>query len=530
MTNVEFLSIVNRQLDLLKEECERCENWVKSAKNEEKEQAEYALRTVRITRDKLKKLIEYPVYERIKAMSLEEVEKYRIDKLKEAEEELRAYEKQRDMFPDTNWRYLEKRDIYGRYNKLQKTVETYQKGTPEEIKNMWLERRFSSNQLDEIKREINYVSEYGMGASPEFTELYFKDFNTMEKVDGLLSELRYNKYNLKKPFVRASVWTYSYPEGKEKEYYMGNEYQVESARDKILKSEKEYEEIMQMYSSGILKLNRFYNLCSFLKSQINEGKIDENLINNLCKLGDDSTYSAYYNKEAEDLLFRVKRLNKNSKKIIKTYDTKTFIDEDKNVIKSKLEKMYEYLYDENMLAKRNKFDVLGLQITLLPKPFEEVRKYGDVPFDFSYWVNEMNNTFNRYRESFAMAKEVIAKEQEKISIQEERYQNEIDKNIKEIEELVGVKYEKLPYDNSIGVKTPAHHGAIFNVQNVMDSVKYEAQNQADMALADIKGISVAEVRKQRQAELNQMREELLNMTESRDSVKEEQENKNNMIR
>lgn len=227
MTNVEFLSIINRQLDALKEECERCENWVKSAKNEEKKSAEYGLRTVRIMCDKLKKLIEYPVYERIKAMSMEEVEKYRIDKLKEAEEELRAYEKQRDMFPVTNWRYLEKRDIYSRYNKLQKTVETYQKGTPEEIKNMWLERRFASNQLDDIKREINYVSEYGKEASPEFTKLYLKGFNTQVKVDELLRELRYNKYKLEKPFVRASVWTYSYPEGKEKGYYMENEYQVE---------------------------------------------------------------------------------------------------------------------------------------------------------------------------------------------------------------------------------------------------------------------------------------------------------------
>lgn len=535
MTNVEFLKIINVELDKLEEECKRCEELVVQNRYipEEKKYAEFALFEAREKRDRLKNLIYYPIYERIRAMSMAEVEHYRNIKLQEAKEQLEEIEERYgSMYAPF---HLRKVDFD--YKKISDKVEKYQNCTPEEIKDMWIKMRLD-NKVEVFEKEIEYVSKYGIESSPEFARLSIENLQTKEKLGKLLSELRDARRHLKDPYVNFSVQTsgypYGYPEIKEKKYVMQNKSAVKFALQEILESEERYEEIMQMYSSGVLKLNKFYDLCSSLESQINVGKIDENLINNLCKLGDNTyKYSDDYNYNnfANSLLFAVKRLNKNSKKIIKTGNTKYLIEKDKESIIGDLKKMYELLYSFNVWHNASRYEALGLETRLLPKPFEEVHQAAG-HLDFPYWVNEMNYKFNKYRESFSLAKDRIAKEQEKISATEQYWQVGVDKTIKEIEELVGFKYEKLPYESLYSpVRNPASHDAIFNNEMIMRQVKDEAQNQADVAEAGLRDVSVDEIRRQRQVELNQMREELLNMTKNKSDMQNvEQEESNRLIR
>lgn len=519
MTKEEFLTIINVELDKLEEECKRCEELV--VQNywnlEERKHAEFELFEVREKRDRLKNLIYYPIYERIRAMSMAEVEHYRNIKLQEAKEQLEEIEERYgSMYAPSHLR-----EVDFDYKKISDKVEKYQNCTPEEIKDMWIKMRLD-NKVEVFEKEIEYVSKYGIESSPEFARLSIENLQTKEKLDKLLSELSYARRRVEDPYVyKKPPYYYHYPNKwispTADKYLLKSKDDVKSLEDDVLKSERVHEEIMQKYAFGVEKLQRFYNLYSSLRTN-DENGIDENVINNLCKLGSDD------NKLTDKILLAVKRFNKNSRKIFKTANTKILIEEDKRFIGDALESMYDYLYKE-MARDMERFNSIHLDMACFRNPFDSLDM-------FSYGIKEMDEKFKRYRESFSEAKDYINDMKNEISATEQSWQVEVDKTIKEIEELVGFKYEKLPYDSLYSpVRNPASHDAIFNNEMIMRQVKDEAQNQADVAEAGIRDVSVGEIRRQRQVELNQMREELLNMTKNKSDMQNvEQEESNRLIR
>lgn len=521
MTKDEFLSMISSELEILKKEYQSAKQraeYFRLIDHQAKEYREafYQFKVVSEKIHMIEDLVSLPAYARIQAMSDAEVEEYKKDKteelklkIKEIEsKEQQAKEKlsllkseQEELIAQFGSLTGSKRDEnilrgkqlakelyeydadnqFGIFAKLKKELEEVKK-QQEKIETMTQQevRQQLSSEIkfvDKIAKEVE-LTKKSIDASKiksldpqkalSMTDLTKSYYKLVDKQTHVKNVVTIDQTRLPYALIEKIGMSSHY------DRYLGTQViDPEVLMEKVQKFEDDFEKVCAQFTK-----EKLFKLVD--KRGIDSIEVDIDFLQQHAdKLRTES--------ELSSLQDSIKERNKLSKKTFKTKD-----------VKHRIENL-NYMIRE---AQRKAYEEIILWYIYRSREFLKV----SISFD-AFSSNQFKYTFEKFEESFGEIRHIISELKEKIQKvksetkkQIEQYEEEKNDIIKQIRELGGERYEKIvtPSDNIDSLELIAFDKAIAYENDVVDKVQQEAQKQADIKEAELRGITVEQLLQMRQ--------------------------------
>ena len=558
MTKDEFVSMINSELESLKKEYESAKKKVdyfrtvtvnSILESRDYEVANYELTMVREKMRVLNRLISLPAYARIQAMSDIEIEEYKKERAEELElkiKELHAKEEQekekaaqlkaeqeqlitkfgdlsgderdkaiargRQLISDINEHDINNK--YGIFARIRAEIDDL-KQEQEQIKSKTSEeiKKELSSKIEESQSLEKVTNDLSTNTIDSFTELRasvasdpekgIQMANLLAKYTDLTTEQKKITEKLDLPWDLPYKLRLSLP-GETSLYLNRNN------PDDIMKEVQEYEETFKQVKKvfeeqfTVQKLSKL-----FVERRKNENspKVDmEFLQQHTDKIGAG---------QLENLQSLIEQRDKLERKIFKTFDTEMKIVRLTERIKEEQSRIYKEI---SGWYQSQGEDILDIQF-----------------FHTFYWSEEdLQRSLERNKEIISKAeraisevKEVIQKAKEKMETKSQRYETEIAETVQQIRALGGEKHKEteipkeiqrvlVPYSYDDNISLIAKDQGQLYERDIANRVQQEAQNQADIREAELKGITVEQLLERRE-QTNSMVDEATNEMTEEDS-------------
>lgn len=549
MTKDEFLSMLDSELENLEKEYhavrERNLHLLRNnIKDSEYQETLYQEKIYQIKCRNLYGLVGLPAYARIQAMSDVEIEEYKKSKIEELElkvEEIESREKQEkakfyqlkaeqtqilsqlgaNPFNGRDTRIYRSQELsaeisrydinnpYGKFAKIKRELEEVRKqqekikaATSQEIKQQLsakIERNYDLEQrVENSKKPINNYREVLASVS--------SDSKKAQQVSNLLEHYR-QLSNEQNQVIKEIYLDRGLPYELESKLYAeyGSSYEIRKEIER--KSELKTNEATNVSDRLIKTVNEFEGSFEQAKKSFTEQFTEQKLF----KLAD-KEYGVDSSKVDIDFLQQhndklgsgklshlesiVKQRDKLSKKIFKTRNTKHKIESLNYQIKQEQSDIYREIigwYKSQCNA------ILGIRDGIKFYSLEALKNS----------LEDCKKDITRSERAIIEVKERIQKSKSKV----EDYETRKNETIQQIKILGGEKYKEIdinlsenPYDldsmyiEDMGLNTIANSSAYIHEREFVNKVQQEAQNQADIREAELRGITVEQLLQMRQQE------------------------------
>jgi hypothetical protein len=531
MTKEEFLSMLNTELENLEKDYQTARQRVEyfravNSRGKEFQEAEYQLKMVQQKVNALRRLVTLPAYARIQAMSDAEIEEYKKGKIKELElkiKEIQAREEQEKA--KLSQLKAEQDQLMAQFGSLSRSerdraIYRGQQLTAEisryDVNNQWGVFAEIKREIDEVRKQQEQIKamtsqeikqqlssemkeshdlaqtiEWTRNPIDASTELEASVASDPEKAQQMANLLTYyGRLSDEQSQIKGRMYlAYGLPKVLEKKlteysyYYISRTNEVHNP-DKLMESVQEFEGSFEQAKASFNEqfteqklsklVGREYGMDS---SEVDMGFLQQHTD----KLGDG---------ELDHLQSLVEQRNKLSKKIFKTRDTKWEIENLNNRIKQEQSKIYKEII--GWYESQSK-DLLGIS-------------YG-VQF---YSLEALQDSLKRCKEDIGRSEQAITEVKERIQKakaemeqQKQSYETRKTETAQQIRALGGERHKEtdIPYASE---RADYNLNQIANAQNrvyqrdVVDRVQQEAQNQADVREAELRGITVEQLLQMRQ--------------------------------
>lgn len=531
MTKDEFLSMLSGELENLEKDYRTAIQRVDyfrqvNSRGKEYQEAEYQLKLVQQKINVLRRIVALPAYARIQAMSDAEIEEYKKDKVEELELRIKEIESREEQAKaKLSQLKAEQEQLMAQFGSLSgserdRAIYRGQQLSTEisryDVNNQWgvfaslkrkieevrkLQEQIKAVTSQEIKQQLSseikeshdlaQTVEWTRNPIDASTELEASVASDPEKAQQMAILLTYyRRLSDEQSQIRCRMYLgYGLPKGLEKRlteysYYYNSRTNEVNNPDKLMEIVQEFEGSFEQAKASFNEqfteqklsklVGREYGMDS---SEVDMGFLQQHTD----KLGDG---------ELEHLQSLVEQRNKLSKKIFKTRDTKWEIENLNNRIKQEQSKIYKEIIG---WYESQSEDLLGIS-------------YG-VQF---YSLEALQDSLKRCKEDIGRSEQAINKVKEKIQKakaemeqQRQSYETRKTETAQQIRALGGEKHKEtdIPYSSD---RYDYNLAQIANAQNriyqrnVVDRVQQEAQNQADIREAELRGITVEQLLQMRQ--------------------------------
>lgn len=529
MTKEEFTSMLNSELESLEKEYQLATQRVGffrtvNFRDKEFQEAEYQLKMVRQKVEALRSLVTLPAYARIQAMSDAEIEEFKKGKIEELElkiREIQAREEQekarfsqlkaereklivqfgnlsgneREMVIYRGRQLIEEISRYdvnnrwGVFAKLKIQIEETRK-QQEQIKAM-SSQEIKQQLSSEIKESRYLAQKIEMMRDPiaAFTELEASVASDPEKAQQMANLLTaYGRISNEQSQIKCRMYLgYELSIALEKiltKYYDPETKEI-SNPDKLMEAVQEFEGSFEQAKASFneqftpQKLSKLVDKYSMYYSA-NSSEVDMGFLQqHTDKIGGG---------ELEHLQSLVEQRNKLSKKIFKTRDTKWKIADLNTCIDEKENKIYQEIIGWYESQSEN---LLGIS-----------HSYG-VPF---YSLEALQAGLKRCKEEIHISEQAIPKLKESIKeakaeMEREKqiYENKKVEIVQQIRALSGEKHKETDIPNYVMADAEHNLDQIAKApsyvyqKDIVDRVQQEAQNQADIKEAELRGLTIEQL-------------------------------------
>lgn len=546
MSKEEFLSMLNVELENLEREAELARRRIKyfesigEQRKEVYQEALYQFRIVQTKIDALRKILLLPALARIQAMSDVEIEEYKKSKNEELELKIKEIESRKEQAKAklaqlkaeqdqiiaqfgtidrdkreelTNrgkriFAEIERYDINNRYGvfaqlqaeiaEVRKQQEQLERMTSQEIKKQLLSQKkesvdkpYKKAQLEEL---IDLLSNNPTHISM-FTELASEvglDFTKAKQLAELLSHYADLSKEQEQPSVRIDLPSYLPDELRRRltEYpvFYNSRTNEVLFPDKLMEIISEFEASFAQAKAVFMEQFTAQKLDKLIKLDIS-AEVDIEFL----KLHSDKIGAS----KLEHLQTLVQQRDKLSKKIFKSKKIKSDIDELNKQIRKEKDEIYNEIRNWYKSQIEDFKHILGAYCTLSD--------------DLKSWISgleQCKSNFDKCEQAITSTKENL--QQAKTTIEQKRREQEAEKSknlqqtLQQIRALGSEKYKETNMPNYVPTNDDENLDQIIGAQgqvyqrDIISRVLQEAQNQADIREAELKGITVEQLLQMRQ--------------------------------
>ena len=536
MTKDEFLSMLSEELENLEEERKAVRQKVEyfkavNSKGRESQEAEYQLKIVERKVNRLKDLLTFPAYARIQAMSDIEIEEYKKEKIEELELKIKEIESREEQEKAklsqlkaeqeqlmTQFGTLSgserdraisrgqqlsteiiKYDVdneYGVFAPLKKEIEEVRK-QQEQIEAMTsqeVKQQLSSEikESDNLAQQVEWAKQ-PINASTELEASVGSDTEKAQQMANLLARYERLSDEQKQIKGRKNLHLIGLPSLLERKlresyYYDSRDGEIRDP-DKLMLIVQEFEASFERAKASV-------------NEQFTEQKLSKLVYDGEAEYGYEYSYNSevdmeflqqHTDKLGDGKLKRLQMLvedrNKLSKKIFKTYNTKWEIKKlNEEIIREKTKICKELTGWYNSQGS----DILNINRV----DFYDLKSLQDS-------LKRCKELIGYYETNINDIKEDLQKVKAEMEQQRQNYENEKTEIAQKIRALGGENHKEteMPYASD----SPDYNlNSIINSQgvvygrNIIDRVQQEAQNQADIREAELRGITVEQLLAMRQ--------------------------------
>ncbi len=531
MTKEEFVSMLNSELENLEQEYKFARQTVEYFKTinsggKELQEAEYRLKVVQKKFDALRGFVDLPAYARIQAMSDIEIEEYKKEKIEELElkiNEIEAREKQEkvkfsQLKAEQEQLIAKIGNLFGneRDNAIYRGQQLAVKLSEYDINNQWgvfanirkeidkvrmqqeqikamssqeIKQQLSSkiNKSNDLAQRIEWTKD-PIEASEKLKSSVALDPEKAQRMANLLTD--YRKLSDEQSQIEVYMdLGYGLPRELEKKliqyksYYDSRKNKAHNP-DKLMELVQEYEGSFEQAKANFNKQFTEQKLLKLIGTEysMESSEVDmEYLQQHTDKLGDG---------ELEHLQNLVEQRNKLSNKIFKTKDTKFEINNLNDRIKSEQLKIYKEI--KGWYESQSK-ELLGIRSGILYYSLDA----------FRYSLEECKKDIRSSEQAIAQVKENIQKAQVVMNQQIQNLETKKSEIAQQIRALGGEKYKEtdIPYalySKETNLESIVDAQNRFYKRDVVDRVQQEAQKQADIREAELRGITIEQLLQMKQ--------------------------------
>ena len=551
MTKDEFLSMLSEELENLEEERKAARQKVEyfkavNSKGGESQEAEYQLKIVERKVNRLKDLLTFPAYARIQAMSDIEIEEYKKEKIEELElkikeiesreeqekaklSQLKAEQEQlmtqfgtlsgseRDRVISRGQQLsteIIKYDVdneYGVFASLKKEIEEVRK-QQEQIEAMTsqeVKQQLSSEikESDNLAQQVEWAKQ-PINASTELEASVGSDSEKAQQMANLLARYERLSDEQKQIKGRRYLRLLDLPpllkrKLSESYYYDSRDGEIRDP-DKLMLIVQEFEASFEQAKASVNEQFTEQKLSKLVYDREDEydgyaysynSEVDmEFLQQHTDKLGDG---------KLKRLQMLVEDRNKLSKKIFKTYNTKWEI---KNLNEEIIQEKTKICEELKGWYNSQGSDILGIGGV-------DFYNLESLQSDLEY----LKKRIGYYEKEIDSIKEDLQKVKAEMEQQRQSYENEKTEIAQKIRALGGENHKEteMPYASDrpdYNLNSIIDSQGVVYGRNIIDRVQQEAQNQADIREAELRGITVEQLlamRQQSQAMLGDSMTEIL---------------------
>ena len=531
MTKEEFLSMLNTELENLEKDSQSARQRVEyfravNSRGKEFQEAEYQLKMVRQKVNVLRRLVTLPAYARIQAMSDAEIEEYKKGKIEELElkiKEIQAREEQEKA--KLSQLKAEQDQLMAQFGSLSgserdRAIYRGQQLTAEisryDVNNQWGVFANIKREIDEVRKQQEQIKamtsqeikqqlssemkeSYNLAQTVEWTrnpinastELEASVASNPEKAQQMANLLTYyRRLSDEQSQIKGRMYLgYGLPKVLEKKlteysYYYNSRTNEVNNPDILMETVKEFEGSFEQAKTSFNEQFTEQKLSKLVGREygMDSPEVDmEFLQQHTDKLGDG---------ELDHLQSLVEQRNKLSKKIFKTRDTKWEIENLNNRIKQEQSKIYKEII--GWYESQSK-DLLGISYGVQFYSLEALQDS----------LKRCKEDIGRSEQAITEVKESIQKAKAEMEQQKQSYETRKTEVAQQIRTLGGEKHKEtdIPYASDrtdYNLEEIANAQSLVYYRDVVDRVQQEAQNQADIREAELRGITVEQLLQMRQ--------------------------------
>lgn len=531
MTKEEFLSMLNNELENLEKDYQT--GWQRveyfraiNSRGKEFQDAVYQLKIVQIKVNALQKLVTLPAYARIQVMSDVEIEDYKKGKIEELElkiKEIKAKEEQEKA--KLSQLKAEQDQLMAQFGSLSgserdRVIYRGQQLTAEisryDVNNQWGVFANIKREIDEVRKQQEQIKamtsqeikqqlssemkeSYNLAQTVEWTknpidastELEASVASDPEKAEQMANLLTYyRRLSDKQSQIKGRLYLcYGLPKVLEKRlteysyYYNSRTHEVNNP-DKLMEIVQEFEGSFEQAKTSFNEQFTEQKLSKLVGTEygMDSSNVDMGFLQqHTDKLGTG---------ELEHLQSLVEQRNKLSKKIFKTRDTKWEIENLNNRIKQEQSEIYKEIIGWYEFQSK---DLLGISYGIQFYSLEALQDS----------LKSCKEDIGRSEQAITEVKERIQKVKAEMQQQKQNYETIKTETAQQIRALGGEKHKEtdIPYASD---RVDYNLDQIVSAQNrvyqrdVVDRVQQEAQNQADIREAELRGTTVEQLLQERQ--------------------------------